>query len=60
MRETLARKAFEAVNALTQLADSIMRRFKMLLNEYLIEMSCDDLVKMFVAPAKTVTVRNQL
>jgi hypothetical protein len=57
MGEALGRRDFEAVKALTKLADSLTRRFKMLLEEHRIELGRDKPVQMFVAHADSVTVR---
>jgi hypothetical protein len=57
MGEALGRRDFEAVKALTKLADSMTRRLKMLLEEHRIELGRDKPVQMFVAHADTVTVR---
>jgi hypothetical protein len=54
--EALGRRDFEAVRALTKLADSMTRRFKMLLEEHRIELGRDKLVQMFVAHADSVNV----
>jgi hypothetical protein len=55
--EALGRRDFEAVKALTKLADSMTKRLKMLLEEHRIELGRDTPVQMFVAHADTVTVR---
>jgi hypothetical protein len=57
MGEALGRRDFEAVKALTKLADVQTRRFRMLLEEHRIELGRDKPV-MFVAHADTVTVRS--
>ncbi|OJH38258.1 hypothetical protein BON30_24265 [Cystobacter ferrugineus] len=59
MGEALGRRDFEAVKALTKLADSMTRRFKMLLEEHRIELGRDTPVQMFVAHADAVTVRGR-
>lgn len=55
--EALGRRDLESVRALTKLADSMTRRFKVLLEEHRIELGRDKPVQMFVAHADTVTVR---
>jgi hypothetical protein len=55
--EALGRRDFEAAKALTKLADSMTRRFKMLLEEHRVELGRDQPVQMFVAHADSVTVR---
>ncbi|MGZ3457837.1 MAG: hypothetical protein ACXU86_04950 [Archangium sp.] len=57
MGEALGRRDFEAVKALTKLADVQTRRLKMLLEEHRIELGRDRPVQMFVAHADSVTVR---
>ena len=57
MGEALGRRDFDAVKALTKLADVQTRRLKMLLDEHRIELGRDRPVQMFVAHADTVTVR---
>ena len=57
MGDALGRRDFEAVKALTKLADSMTRRFKVLLEEHRVELGRDKPVQMFVAHADTVTVR---
>jgi hypothetical protein len=57
MGEAMGRRDFEAVKALTKLADSMTRRLRMLLDEHRIELGRDRPVQMFVAHADTVTVR---
>jgi len=54
--EAMGRRDFEAVKALTKLADVQTRRLKMLLEEHRIELGRDRPVQMFVAHADTVTV----
>ncbi|HYI02840.1 hypothetical protein [Hyalangium sp.] len=56
MGEALGRRDFEAVKALTKLADVQTRRFKMLLEEHRIELGRDQPVQMFVQHADSVTV----
>jgi hypothetical protein len=55
--EAMGRRDFEAVTALTKLADVQTRRLKMLLEEHRIELGRDRPVQMFVAHADSVTVR---
>ena len=57
MGEALGRRDFEAVKALTKLADSMTRRLRMLLEEHRIELGPARPVQMFVAHADSVTVR---
>ena len=52
----MGRRDLQAVKVLTKLADSMTRRFKMLLEEHRIELGRDAPVQMFVAHADTVTV----
>lgn len=59
MGEALGRRDLEAVKALTKLADSMTRRFKMLLEEHRIELGRDTPVQMFFAHADAVTVRGR-
>jgi hypothetical protein len=57
MGEAMGRRDFEAVKALTKLADSMTRRLRMLLDEHRIELGRDRPVQVLVAHADSVTVR---
>jgi hypothetical protein len=57
MGEALGRRDFEAVKALTKLADSMTRRFKVLMEEHRVDLGREKPVQMFISHADTVSVR---